>query len=120
MGAAINLDIQNISVTTLQTAIKTIVYSEAYKIRMRELSSLFRDRPLDPLENALYWTEYVLRHNDTTHLKPLGMNRNWYQRRLLDVYLFCVISLLVIILISYYLFKVCIYQLCSKNKIKID
>ncbi len=120
MGAAINLDIQNISLNTLQTAIKNIVYLEAYKSRMRELSILFRDRPLDPLENAVYWTEYVLRHNDTTHLKPLGMNRNWYQRRLLDVYLFCVSLFMGVILISGYLSKFCVHQLYFKTKIKID
>lgn len=56
---------------------------------MAELSRIFRDRPVDPLDNSLFWTEYVLRHNESllTLMKPLAMNLLWYQRRLLDVYL---------------------------------
>ncbi len=53
---------------------------------MEKLSTMFKDRPVDPLENSVYWTEYVLRH-DTELLKPLSVSQTWYQRRLLDVWL---------------------------------
>jgi len=59
---------------------------------MQKISEMFRDRPIDPLENAVYWTNYVLKY-DTSLLKPLGINQTWYERRLLDVYGFLLLIL---------------------------
>ncbi|CAL8110970.1 unnamed protein product [Orchesella dallaii] len=87
IGGAIRLDIKNISSALLQESIHELAYNPKHKERMVELSNMFKDRPIDPLDNAFYWTEYVLRY-DTSLLKPLGINQTWYQRRLLDVYLF--------------------------------
>lgn len=66
---------------------------------MLELSQIFKDRPIDPLDNVVYWTEYVLRQKDTNLMKPLGMNLSWYQRRLLDVYLVIFVSMITILVI---------------------
>lgn len=55
---------------------------------MKKVSSLFKDRERKPLDSALWWVEYVLRHENTLHLKPRGSSQTWYQRRLLDVWLF--------------------------------
>ncbi len=122
IGAAISLDIGTVTKQILQSAISSIVTNETYKTTLVRLSSLFRDRPVDPLENALFWTEYVLRH-DTTHLKPLGMNQTWYSRRLLDVYLFIGLSFLSSILMMFCLLKLCISicrRVCNRKKIKND
>lgn len=119
IGAAIVLNIENVTAAILQNAIAQIIFNDRYKVTMAELSSLFRDRPVDQLENAFYWTEYVLRH-DTTHLRSLGMNRYWYERRLLDVYFFLGLSVLSIFVILYYLFKSCIHWFTCNKKIKKD
>ncbi len=66
---------------------------------MSELSQIFKDRPIDPLDNVVYWTEYVLRQKDTNLMKPFGMRVNWYQRRLLDVYLAIAVSLMAVLAI---------------------
>lgn len=51
-------------------------------------SRLFKDRPQHPADTALWWVEYVLRNKDTSHLRPIGINKNWYQRRMLDIWAF--------------------------------
>lgn len=82
---------------------------------------MFRDRPLDPVDNALFWTEYVLRH-DTSLMRPLGMKYTWWQRRLLDVYaviLLCIIALMSFVTVSLYLLVTWVLQICSK-KVKAE
>ncbi|CAL8110971.1 unnamed protein product [Orchesella dallaii] len=95
IGGAIHLAIKNMSSALLKESIEEIIQNPQCKNRMVELSNMFKDHPIDPLENALYWVEYVLRY-DTSLLKPLGINQTWYQRRLLDVYAFISIVLLAV------------------------
>lgn len=59
-----------------------------FKNNVIRLSELFKDRPQKPVDTALWWTEYVLRHKNLTFTKPLAINQPWYARRLLDVWTF--------------------------------
>ena len=45
-----------------------------------------KDRPMSALDTAIWWTEYVLRMKDTSHLKPLSMTQNLLVYRSLDVF----------------------------------
>lgn len=47
-------------------------------------SALMRDQYRTPLETAVYWTEYVLRHRGTL-LSPASKDLFWFQYYLLDV-----------------------------------
>lgn len=50
------------------------------------------DRPIKrPVDLAVYWTEYVLRQDDTSFMRPMSVNQTWYQRRMLDVWGFLVV-----------------------------
>ena len=50
-----------------------------------------RDRPLKPVDSALYWIEYVIRHQGAPHLRYPGADLNWFQRNLLDVVAFVIL-----------------------------
>lgn len=58
-----------------------------YATNMKRLSGIMMDRPMSPVETGVYWTEFVLRHNSTSSMKPLN-NLNFFQRRLLDALVF--------------------------------
>lgn len=65
---------------------------------MMKKSAIFRDRPLNPVDTAVFWTEFALRHNDTlSTFRPYNHHLNWFQRRLLDAYAF--ITLVIILLV---------------------
>jgi glucuronosyltransferase len=51
---------------------------------MKKLSAIYRDRPQTPLEQAVFWTEYVLRHGGTP-LRSVSAELPLYQYLLLDV-----------------------------------
>lgn len=65
---------------------------------MQKFSALSKDTPDKSLERAVWWTEYVLRHNGAHHLRSSALELTWYQYILLDV-----IGLLsvLILLVSY-------------------
>lgn len=71
-----------------------------YKKSAKRISGMFRDQIQPPLERAVFWTEFVLRHKGTDHLRLGSIDMAPYQRALVDVYfvfsLFFIIPLLLV------------------------
>jgi hypothetical protein len=74
-----------------------------FRERSLEVSRILKDRPMSAMDTAVWWTEYVLRH-ETTHLKPLTLGQSWIERRLLDVYAFLLFIICICSYISVKLF----------------
>uniref|UniRef100_A0A8C0W471 glucuronosyltransferase n=1 Tax=Castor canadensis TaxID=51338 RepID=A0A8C0W471_CASCN len=83
--AAIGLEIKTMSSADLLRALKTIINNPSYKENAMWLSTIHHDQPLKPLDRAVFWTEFVMRHKGAKHLKPLAHNLTWYQYYSLDV-----------------------------------
>lgn len=49
------------------------------------MGKLMTDTPLTARQQAVYWTEYAIRHEGATHLQSVSVNMPWYQLLLLDV-----------------------------------
>jgi hypothetical protein len=47
-----------------------------------------RDTELKPVDRAMFWIEYVLRHKGAPHLKSSASELTWYEYRNLDVAVF--------------------------------
>lgn len=47
---------------------------------MIELDEFAKDQPLTPLEKAVWWIEYVLRHKNTERLKGIFTNTPFYRQ----------------------------------------
>lgn len=54
------------------------------------------DRKVKAIDEAVFWVEYVIRHNGATHLAVAGEDLPWYKYYLVDVrfFLFGVLILL--------------------------
>lgn len=64
---------------------------------MKQVSSVMHDQIDQPLDRAVYWIEYVIRHNGAPHLRSPSRRLGFFQRSLVDVMvlLFSLISILV-------------------------
>jgi len=70
-----------------------------YRENVQQISRIFRDQPRTPLEQAVYWTEYVIRHKRAPHLRSAVLDLAWYQYFLLDVITVLVTAIVSILLI---------------------
>ncbi|KAK7863663.1 hypothetical protein R5R35_006190 [Gryllus longicercus] len=84
-GYAIVLNIANITEGTLDWALHEILTNDQYHNNAKRLSEIFRDQPQKPLERAVYWTEYVIRHKGAPHMRSAALKLNIFQYYLLDV-----------------------------------
>lgn len=66
----------------------------SYKSNMQRLSSIHRDQPVTPLDTAVYWVEFVMRHGGAKHLRLASHELNWFQYHSIDV----IAALLVVLL----------------------
>jgi hypothetical protein len=79
-----------------------LCYYFSYQKNAKDLSRRFRDRPQTPLETAIFWTEYVIRHGGAPHLRSAAVDLTWHQYLLLDV------TAVVVIIVATVLWVMCI------------
>ncbi|XP_014437646.1 UDP-glucuronosyltransferase 2B31 isoform X2 [Tupaia chinensis] len=99
-GAAVRVDFNTMSSTDLLSAMKTVINDPSYKENAMKLSRIQHDQPVKPLDRAVFWIEFVMRHKGAKHLRPAAHDLTWFQYHSLDVIGFllaCVASVIVII-----------------------
>ncbi|XP_060646083.1 UDP-glycosyltransferase UGT4-like [Drosophila nasuta] len=69
MGLARKLDINTLAEEHLMNNIKELLQNPIYALKAKETSRRFRDQPTSPIETAIWWTEYVLRHKGAPHMR---------------------------------------------------
>ncbi|KAK1135223.1 hypothetical protein K0M31_007994 [Melipona bicolor] len=95
-GLALSLDYRQLSYELISNALNELLLNKSYTDAAGEASSRFRDRPIPPLDEGVYWVEYLLRHGPDS-LKIAAADLTWYQYLLLDVVSAMVVSTLVAI-----------------------
>nr|Q64633.1 RecName: Full=UDP-glucuronosyltransferase 1A7; Short=UGT1A7; AltName: Full=A2; AltName: Full=UDP-glucuronosyltransferase 1-7; Short=UDPGT 1-7; Short=UGT1*7; Short=UGT1-07; Short=UGT1.7; AltName: Full=UDP-glucuronosyltransferase 1A7C; Flags: Precursor [Rattus norvegicus] len=109
-GAGVTLNVLEMTADDLENALKTVINNKSYKENIMRLSSLHKDRPIEPLDLAVFWVEYVMRHKGAPHLRPAAHDLTWYQYHSLDVIGFLLAIVLTVVFIVY---KSCAYG-CRK------
>ncbi|XP_063834076.1 UDP-glucosyltransferase 2-like isoform X1 [Ostrinia nubilalis] len=77
IGLRINMD--TMSEESLREAVKKVTEDQSYRQNIVRLRSLMKDQTDTPLERAVWWTEYVLRHSGARHLRSPSANMPWHQ-----------------------------------------
>ncbi|OXA61940.1 UDP-glucuronosyltransferase 1-1 [Folsomia candida] len=77
IGVSIPLEISEITEQQLQSALTRALYDTEFRKNVKKMSNIFTDLPMKPIDTAVWWTEYVLRHEDVSYLKPMGRNLTW-------------------------------------------
>ncbi|CAL8380166.1 unnamed protein product [Boreogadus saida] len=61
-GAGKILKLAEVNGRTFEQGLGEVLHQDSYRNNMQRLSRLHRDQPIPPLEHAIFWTEYVMRH----------------------------------------------------------
>jgi len=110
-GGGIVFSLKNADETSIFDALQKVLSPESAR-KAKELSERFRDRPMSPLDTAIYWVEYVARHKGAHHLRTAAVGMPWYQYVLLDVTVFIAIISIITLYVTIKTFK----MLCCKNR----
>lgn len=119
-GYGLGLNLWNITATELQSRIEELLTNDQYTKAAQLKSKLYRDQKDTPLERAIWWTEYVLRHKGAPHLRSASRDLSFLQLHGIDTWgLLSVVAALVastIFLILFVLFRITRCILCKRCK----
>ncbi|XP_072496831.1 UDP-glucuronosyltransferase 1-2-like isoform X2 [Notamacropus eugenii] len=114
-GAGITLNVLEMTSADLSKALKAVINDKSYKENIMRLSALHKDRPISPLDLAVFWVEFVMRNKGAPHLRAAAHDLNWIQYHSLDVIAFLLAIVLTVVLIVVKSLKFC-FQKCFGKK----
>ncbi|EDV93630.1 UDP-glycosyltransferase UGT5 [Drosophila grimshawi] len=125
-GYGLVLNLWSMNATQLHDHIMELLSNISYTQAAKIKSKLYRDQKDTPLERAIWWTEYVLRHKGAPHLRSASRDLNLLQLHSLDTWglLGGIVSLLVLVILFVLLrvLRILRYILCRRwktnNKLK--
>ncbi|KAM9858974.1 UDP-glucuronosyltransferase 2A2-like [Aulostomus maculatus] len=116
-GAAVTVDLNFMNMGDLRDAINTVINDKSYKENAMRLSRIHHDRPISPLDEAVFWIEFTMRNKGAKHLRVQAHELTWYQYHSLDVVAFLTA---VALLLTLLLIKTCkvSFRICCGRKRK--
>ncbi|XP_043304411.1 UDP-glucuronosyltransferase 2A2 isoform X2 [Cervus canadensis] len=84
-GAAVEVNINTMTSADLLSALRTVINEPSYKENAMRLKRIHHDQPVKPLDRAVFWIEFVMRHKGAKHLRPAAHDLTWFQYHSLDV-----------------------------------
>ncbi|KAK4876034.1 hypothetical protein RN001_012456 [Aquatica leii] len=115
-GFAKSLPFNDLNEETFENALNEVLNNPKYAENARWRSKIMHDEPMKPLDKAMFWIEYVLRHNGAPHLRTNALDLHWWQLLSLDVTAFTLIVLFVILYIVGKICKLIANCICKKDK----
>uniref|UniRef100_A0A182NU14 Peptidase S1 domain-containing protein n=1 Tax=Anopheles dirus TaxID=7168 RepID=A0A182NU14_9DIPT len=92
-GFASKLQFNMLTEHRFAEVVREMTENRAYYERAKQIGHLFTDRLVEPMEEAIYWIEYVARHKGAPHLKSKAIGLNWFEYHMLDTILYTLILL---------------------------
>lgn len=99
IGYAEMLRISEITESNLPLKLDVLLNDPKYLAKAKEVSRIIMDRPIHPMNESIYWVEYVIRHGGAKHLKSAAANLSFFTYFLMDVFAVIAIGMIVIFLV---------------------
>ncbi|XP_017113511.1 UDP-glucosyltransferase 2-like [Drosophila elegans] len=84
-GLGLVLNYKTMTSVELKNAIIRLLTEKSFDLTARTTAARFRDQPMSPLETAVWWTHYVLRHKGAPHMRVAGRELDFFTYHSLDV-----------------------------------
>nr|XP_046267669.1 UDP-glucuronosyltransferase 2C1-like [Scatophagus argus] len=114
-GAGKIIQLGDVNSHSFEQGIKDVLHQDSYRENMQRLSRLHRDQPMAPMDQGIFWVEYVMRHKGAPHLRTESYKMPWYSYYCLDVLLVLLTAVTVLLISTLAIFRF----LCCRSRRKI-
>lgn len=98
------IELGNLTVDSIVSAVRNVVGNQKYREKMKKLSKIFTTQKETPLERAIYWTEFLL-GNSADHLKSPTLKLGVVATKSYDVISLLLLSIYVLLKLARKLFS---------------
>ncbi|XP_059481177.1 UDP-glucosyltransferase 2-like [Neocloeon triangulifer] len=113
-GVGVKLEFLKFEKGKFAKCIQEVLKNPVYLKNAQKYSAIARDTMHTPLEEAVFWVEYVIRHKGAKHLRPAGQHLNWIQLHSIDVIAFLLLPVVFVL----FVLKKLIGSFSKKDKVK--
>ncbi|XP_034538894.1 UDP glucuronosyltransferase 5 family, polypeptide D1 [Notolabrus celidotus] len=113
-GAGKILELAYANARSFELALNEVLHQDSYRQNIQRMSHLHRDQPMAPMEQAVFWVEYVMRHKGARHLRTEAYKMPWYSYHSLDVLLVLMAAVAVLLYSTFAVFRF----LCCRHRRK--
>lgn len=99
------MNFKDITSDSLFNVIQELITNKSYSNKAKEISTIFGDNLVHPLDEATFWIEYVCRHRGAKHLKSYAVEMSLFSYLLLDVIFVTIFSIFLIIWMLYFVLR---------------
>ncbi|XP_052870636.1 UDP-glucosyltransferase 2-like [Anopheles cruzii] len=96
-GVAEKLDLWDLTTEKIRNTVLKVLETPSYRRAVKERSGLFRDQAETPLERAVWWIEWALRHPNAKTIQSPTLQLGSWRSELSDVKLSIVLAILCIV-----------------------
>uniref|UniRef100_A0A3P9ICF8 UDP-glucuronosyltransferase n=1 Tax=Oryzias latipes TaxID=8090 RepID=A0A3P9ICF8_ORYLA len=119
-GAGKIIEIVDLNGRTFEEGLKEVLHNSSYRQNIQRLSRLHKDKPMSPMDQAIFWIEYVIRHKGARHLISEAYKMPWYSYHSLDVVLLLLAVGAVLLYSIYAVFRFLCCRRKRKTKVKLN
>lgn len=99
------MDFRDLRNETLYDVLNEMLTDDKYSKKAKEISTIFRENQVHPMDDFIWWIEYVIKFQGAKHLKSVAADMSLFTYLLLDVVLVNLIAVAAIIFGVYYLIR---------------
>lgn len=119
-GIGKKFDLHDFTESSLFETIQELLTDSRYKEAASNYSVISRDQLQPPLDRAIYWVEYVIRHDGAPHLRTTADQLNFFQYFLLDIVVAILVGLGILSFVVVMLVKRLFKALARVGKCKTE
>lgn len=120
LGWGIQVTYPNLTETSLTWALNKVLSDNNYNKNVRKVAQRLKDQPQTPMEKAMFWIEYVQRHDGAHFMQTSAQHLSFFEYNNLDIYATCIVFAFLTVFIPILVLKKLLKFICSFKKIKTN
>lgn len=118
------LDFNKMNTDLLVESVQELITNKSYSNKAKEISEMFKDNAVHPLDEAVWWIEHVARFRGAKYLKSHAVNMSAISYYLIDIFsvifIACALAFIVFFLITKSICKKEFRLLTKQRKVEPD
>lgn len=116
-GYGISMDLDHIDRTSLAETLDKLMREQSYRDKALEVSQILNDNMVHPMDEFVWWVEYVIRTKGAKHMKSHASEMPMYSYLMVDVIAATVLLVIGIVFVLRVIFRKMCCCCCKKTRV---